>query len=158
MIFSLISLALFIWILLVPYGAVVTTTLIPHLALIMGIGGAAILLAVPLINTLFMIPFQRAEQNLAPRLLDSVSQDWCLAWSNILLLLFPFLSFLFAFALLLFDNLHKTILIAVWILSFGISLDLLRAIVKRSLGYMDPFKVIERFTNNAKKANPKQSR
>ena len=90
MIFSILSLALCVWILIAPLGAIVTTTLLPYIALMMVSVGTAILILVPLINTLFAIPFQRTEQNLTPRLLESITHDKPLAWGNILLLFFPF--------------------------------------------------------------------
>lgn len=152
MIFSILSLALCIFILSAPLGAIVTTTLLPHIALMIGTVATSILILVPLINTLFTIPFQRAEQNLTPRLLESIIHDKPLAWSNIFLQFFPFLSYLLVIALLLFDTGHKISILAVWILFLGISLDLLRGIIKRSIGYMDPSKVVERFVHNAKES------
>jgi hypothetical protein len=152
MIFSIFSLALCVWILIAPLEAMVTTTLLPYLAVMMVTVGTAILILVPLISTLFTIPFQRTEQNLTPRLLESITHDKPLAWGNILLLFFPFLSYLCVIALLLFDMGHKVSLIAAWVLFLGISLDLLRAIIKRSISYMDPSKVVERFVLNAKES------
>lgn len=153
MIFSILSLGIFAWMMIIePWGSMLNQTLVPYVALMMGTAGTAILILGPLINTLFSIPLQRSEHNISPRLLESISLDKPLAWANIALQFFPFISYLFAIALIFFDIPYKTTLIAVWILFLGITLDILRAIIKRFLGYMDPTKIVDRFVNNAREA------
>lgn len=152
MIFSILSLALFIWAILTTNEILASNALLPHLALMLGIVGTTSLVITPLMNAIFLIPFQKAEQNLAPFLIKSVRQDKFFAWGNTFLLLFAFISYIFIIVLFSFDHISKTKLIGTWILLLGMTLDILGAIIKRSMGYLDPFKLVDRFTQSAKDA------
>jgi len=152
MFFSLISLAIFLWFVLIPHGITLSAEAQPHVSLMIAAGGTAFLLIVPIINALFLGPFQRAEQNLTPRVMETISQDLPLIWGNIFLFAFPFLCYLLVAALFLFDNVSKVLLVAVWALAFGISLDILRGVIKRSMKFLNPFKIVERFVHAAKES------
>lgn len=152
MIFSILSAILFLLMIFFPHEAILTPALLPHMALMMGICGTTMLIIVPLMTSFFFSPFQKIEQNLAPKVIDSIIQDKFLAWGNILLFFFPFLSYTLICALIFSDIISKTYILGLWILFLGFTIDILRAVIKRSLSYLDPSMIIDHFVNNAKNA------
>lgn len=97
-------------------------------------------------------PLQKAEQNLTPHVIDLYLKDNHLRLLNIILLLFPLVSFAIAIDILFLDLVNKNVMLSAWIILLGISLDALRQLMRRISSYLDPFYVVTYFTHEANKS------
>lgn len=109
-------------------------------------GGVFLLLFV-LMNALIVIPIQRMEEKLVPRLTELVRSNRFLSIANFTILLFAFFSFL----LCIDFGLPKRDVLLVWIIFLGLSLDGLYFLVRHFIAYLNPFNVISQFGLQAKK-------
>ncbi len=150
----LITLLSFISVLLINFYFI-TNSLdfnVLFLATIMVVSGTVILLLLPIIGVLALAPLQRLEHTLIPRLMEFFRKDKFFRVSHFFLFLFPFLSYLFAVALLLVVNPYKVMLFSFWILALGSMLDLLRYEIKRLSNFLNPFHLIGMLKRQARKA------
>jgi hypothetical protein len=95
-------------------------------------------------------PLQKAEQNLTPRILELFRKDHRLGLLHLgisTLILFLLFLGIDAYALHLIPS-H--FLLAALVISFGASIDLLHYFLKRMLHYLNPFQVVQMFTQAAK--------
>lgn len=97
-------------------------------------------------------PLQLVEQNLTPRTLDILRKDLNLNVSYHWLYVFPLATFVIASDMMFFNIVQKNILLSIWILFFGISLDFMQYYQRRILSYLNPFSVVEMFTKNAEES------
>lgn len=122
------------------------------LATLMIVAGTTFLAIIPLISIFTFIPLQNLEERLVPHLTALFRKDASLNLSKIYLLLFPFLSYIFAAVLILLDIPHKMILFAIWIVLLGVALDLMHHYLRRVLNFLNPSYAIERLINESKRA------
>lgn len=124
---------------------------VPALGIIL-ITVASLFLIIPtLAIALAWSPLQYAEQSLTPRVTELFRKDYRFKLILLILLLFPLLSFLFAIDLLFLDILNRNVVLPVWLVLFGISIDALYALLKRISAHLDPFQVVEFLGNDAHK-------
>lgn len=114
--------------------------------------GCLFLFMVVFINILIFIPLQTAEGELTPRIIELFRLDKPILFINSSLLLFSFISFLYALNIPFYFNIKPPILYGIWIVLLGFSLDLLFLYIRRSITYFNPFSVIRRFTQEAHKS------
>lgn len=96
-------------------------------------------------------PLQKAEQNITPRIIDRFNHDTHLRYINFWLALFPIFSYFAAIDAIFFSFIKKSILIAIWVLLLGISIDCLHHLFKRILAYLNPFAAVKMFSQTAMK-------
>lgn len=96
-------------------------------------------------------PLQRMEEKVAPRLSELFQKDRSFQLIQVILLLFPFITYMLAIDLLSLHILPVSIAIPIWILLFGIALDTLFHLIRHISGYFDPFHLAEMFTKEAKR-------
>ena len=124
----------------------------PFLANLMIIVGTTLLFLIPLLEIIALLPISQMEQSVIPRLSDLFKRDKFFRWTIFYLFLIPFISYLIATFLASFDVPYKKILIGIWIVLFGIALDLIRIAIRRVLNFLSPAHVIDIFEKDAKKA------
>ncbi len=94
-------------------------------------------------------PLQKAERDFTPRIMQLFKRDRHVRFINFWLLFFPLLSYVIAIDLMYLNIFDKSIVLAVWIILLGISIDVLIHFLKRILGYLNPFSVISYFVQQA---------
>lgn len=115
-----------------------------------------------LVGTLFLLfqnlslalafgPLQKAEQNITPRIIQRFNQDGLIKFTHFWLALFPLLSYLAAVDSFFLNLVKKNILLAIWAVLLGISIDCLHLYYKRILNYLNPFAAIKMFSQTAMK-------
>lgn len=105
-----------------------------------------------LILALALSPLQKAEQNLTPRLLEMFKKDHHFRYVNFWLVIFALASYGAALDFIFLGLLKKNIVLAIWIILLGISIDLINHLFKRISGYFNPFVVVELFAHEAKES------
>ncbi len=105
---------------------------------------AALFLLVPTI-ALFIASgsIQRSEHDLTSRIHELFRKDRSLTWMRRWLYIFPLLTYLGAMAFFFFPKINNPLFLAIWIVLFGIAMDVLYQTVKRVYGYLDPFYVTD---------------
>ena len=116
------------------------------------LGGLIVLVVSPLISSLLMSPLQRLEQELVPNLMEIFRKDKPLRFSYFYLYLFSFISILISLALVLMSPSFQLPLLAFWLVAFGGALDLMHYYIRRATQFLDPFHLVDIFTQNTKKA------
>lgn len=110
------------------------------------------LFVVPLIHVCTWLPLQKGEQNTTPHLMEMFSKDKRIGAKTFLLLIFPLISFALVVLGAFGRGFDKHYLILVWIVLFGFSIDVLIHLLSRVRTFLDPFKSVEIFTEEAKEA------
>ena len=119
--------------------------------LIFIITGFAFILIPALVQIISLVPLQKAEKTITPRLFDLVKKDRLFLFSTIALFLFALVNFFFAYDPTPVHH-DVTILFSIWLVLLGISLDLFLFIIKRISSYLNPYSIIQFFTQEAKKS------
>jgi hypothetical protein len=140
-------------------AALATYTQLQHLqidgaplAILIGTGGALILFLTVLFNTYALGVLERLEQKLIPNLMLLYRQDSALAISRLLLFIFPVISFLWVALILIPEVPHKTWFFLVWLVCFGIAIDLLRDSWHRLTNFLSPSFLVKTLEKDAKRA------
>jgi len=94
-------------------------------------------------------PLQKTEQNFTPRLMESFKRDRNLRFTNLLLLCFLLFTYLIIVDIHFFHIFKQNHLLIAWTLFLGVSLDFLHHHLKRVMDYMDPFHVVDFFSDEA---------
>lgn len=94
-------------------------------------------------------PLQKAEQNLTPRVSELFKKDWMLRFYISWMFLFPLASFFIAIDSLLLRMLSPKIDLMIWIVLFGITLDVLYHFIRKVFSFLDPFAIIKKFSRQA---------
>lgn len=110
------------------------------------------LLLVPFSIIASWIPLQKGEQNATPRLLEMFRLDGKLRWEAGWLTLFALASLAAAIGLFQPGAGLSTWFLPVWIVAFGITVDVAWSFVHRIMNYFNPFTVVKMFTERAKKS------
>ena len=119
--------------------------------LIFIITGLAFILIPALVQIISLIPLQNTVKSITPRLFDLIKRDKFLLFSTAAMFVFALLNFFFAYdPTPLHHNL--TLLFAIWLVLFGIILDLFHFSIKRVSNYLNPYSIIQFFTQEAKKS------
>lgn len=113
--------------------------------------GGLFILIFTLINSIVLLPLQKAEKNTTPRIIDLFKKDIRIFYINIYLLIFSLLNFLCAYTFISWQA-NQNALIAIWIVLLGIAADLLHHFFKRTLSYLNPFNFINILSEKAKKS------
>lgn len=92
-------------------------------------------------NTLAAL--HHAEEFASPRLLEYYAKDRHLLVAGFLLSALLLTATLIGFAFAIFELKHILQILAIWLLLFGISLDLVHFIYKRNLKYLNPFAAVK---------------
>lgn len=116
---------------------------------VMVIAGSIFILLLPLGFIMSWGPLHRAEHDITPRILDMFRKDFHIRLIAGWLIVFPLISYLFAIALLFIPTIPRHVLLAIWIILFGIALDLMLHYSRRLLRYLNPFAAISLFTKGA---------
>ena len=119
------------------------------------LGGAMVVLAAVLL--IFMTytlvsawaPLQRTEHDLTPRTMQVYSNDRHIRIVDLWLGLFLVISLFAAIDIIWIHAIDTAVLVIFWVIAFGVSLDLLHHLIKRIGSYLNPFTVIDRFTEEA---------
>jgi hypothetical protein len=122
------------------------------LAYLLVIGGTTILILTILLTIWSLIPLNQLEQKLIPRLVELYRRDRTILVSSWILFLFPLISYVLAVVLISLNSPHKELVFAFWMIYFGLSLDLLKDVWKRTLNFLNPFYLIDLFTHDARRA------
>jgi len=115
-----------------------------------------VVVAIPILIINFLsqmwawVPLQKAERNSTPRILEMFRTDKRIIFAGIWLMAFPIISFGLVSDLLYFHQFNPTIVLAVWVILLGITLDILRSHIHRITSYLNPFIVVNLFTQQAK--------
>lgn len=113
---------------------------------------ATLFLLLPVLAiTYAWVPLQRAEQDLTPRVFELFRKDMHIRIANIILLIFPLISYALAIDIIFLNALNKNITFPIWIILLGISMDALHHLLKRLSGYLDPFFVTDMLEQDGKK-------
>lgn len=95
-------------------------------------------------------PLQKAEQNSTPRLLEMFRKDKHLLLTSCWLIAFCLLTIVLVSDLIYPLTSQMAWSFPLWLIAFGISLDVIRTYLKRISSYLNPFAVIKMFTQQAK--------
>jgi len=105
--------------------------------------GSVFLVVAAFVNVLMMVPLQRSEADLTPKVVEVVKRDRRLRLVNSVLMLFPLLSFLLAFVSSgITDSALLGYLFAGWIVVVGITTDTLRQLFRIIIRYLSPSDVV----------------
>lgn len=110
---------------------------------------STIFLVLALFGTCFAFayaPLQKVEQNFTPRLLEMFRKDNQIRFTWYWTVFFILASL---FLIVAVDEVKEEYIFAVWVIAFGISLDVHRHMVMRILKYFNPFDVIKMFTEQS---------
>lgn len=149
MLITILSLVAGLFFLFSPISIPTDTWLIPGL---MVLAATTILIIFPIINNLNLLPLQRLEQQLIPSLLERFRKDTPLNMSRFFIYAFSLLSYVTAIVWISLDFSFKLALLAVWIVLFGLTLDLMRDTFKRVTTFLNPFHFIDLTTYDAKRS------
>lgn len=119
------------------------------------LGGAMVILAAVLL--IFMTytlvsawtPLQRTEHDLTPRTMQMYSGDRHIRVVDLWLGLFLIVSLFAAIDIIWIHAINNTLLVIFWVIAFGVSLDFLHHLIKRVGSYLNPFTILDRFTEEA---------
>ena len=121
------------------------------LPILFALAGMTTLIIFPLLNGFYLLSLGRLEERLIPRLMELYRKDPLLKISRILIFLFPFFSFLLAGAFWALDISVKSIFLAIWIVAFGLVLDLIKNSLTRTESFLDPGHFVETLVHKAKR-------
>lgn len=121
-----------------------------YLIALMLTGGTLIFLGTIFLNTLILNPLNQLEQKLIPNLMNLLRHNFPLRLGRFLLFLFPLLSFVCVAILLAVDVPYQKWLFLGWIVTFGLSLDVLRDSWLRLVNFLNPTYLVEHFSQEAK--------
>jgi len=96
------------------------------------------------------LPMQKAEQNATPRILEMFRLDNHIRMTGGVIVAFPLITLAMVGGLLYIYPLERNLILGLWILLLGITIDSLRHYAKRVMRYLNPFSVVTLFTEYAK--------
>lgn len=120
------------------------------------IGGIIIFVALVLFFLFFFTlthafsPLQKVEQNSTPRLMGLLKKDKHLLGSYCWMAFFLMLSLLMVFDAIYLNTFQKNYLLAGWLISTGITIDIYHNMLKRLMAYLNPFDNVQLFSQMAK--------
>lgn len=122
---------------------------LPILGIILIAIATSFLFLPTLVLALAWSPLQNAEHHLTPRISQLFLKDRQMKVIHIVLLLFSLLSYIMAIDTLFLNVFNKNIIISIWIVFLGVSLDVLYHMQRRISAYLDPFHIASMFTHEA---------
>lgn len=148
---TLVALLLALFFFFTPLGELTAASWTP-IAIVMGGTAALLLILLAFMHIFSWSPLQKAEKNMSPRLLELVRRDNFLKFSSGWLIFFSLVSFNLLLVGYGLEIPNRTLTWLSWIVLFGISLDLLRAMWKRLMSYLNPYTALNHFSHAAKKS------
>ncbi|MBS4164835.1 Uncharacterized protein PRO82_002170 [Candidatus Protochlamydia amoebophila] len=116
------------------------------------VGSLLVLLLTVLLITFSLIPLQRLEQNLVPNLVELYKRNRWLKTNRFCLFLFPLVSF-FAVNWINSNSFQfKEWIMPIWLVTFGLSLDLLKCYWQKLMQFLNPSDFVNMLTRQGKKA------
>lgn len=120
------------------------------LTIIILVGGTTILTSVVLLNSFILLPFSNLEQKLIPNLTNLVRHDRPLALSRLYLFLFTLISYIcVAFVSRIQNVQYQDWFFLIWLIFFGIALDVFRDSWRRLLNFLNPTFLVNRISKEA---------
>ncbi|WP_075883888.1 hypothetical protein [Candidatus Protochlamydia sp. W-9] len=125
----------------------------PHASLILIIAGSLLVLLLTVLSiTLSLLPLQKLEQNLVPNLVELYKRNRWLKINRFCLFLFPLVSF-FAVNWINSNSFQfKEWIMPIWLVTFGLSLDLLKCYWQNLMQFLNPSDFVNMLTRQGKKA------
>ena len=124
-----------------------------YLVILFLVGGTVILLAIIFLFTWILIPLEYLEQKLVPNLIQLVRRDHFLQIERLYLFLFTLLSYLCVAFISRIENVnYQDGIFLIWLILFGIALDVLRDSWRRLANLLNPSYLVSQISNQAEKA------
>ena len=120
------------------------------LSIVVGLVGGVYLLVTAFTNLLIINPLQQAEQQTTPRVIELFKTDVYVRSLGIFLVIFPIVSVLFTVHAVPESWLSTNLLFSIWLVLFGLALDLLRLYRGRLMEFLNPQKVIAMAVQNGR--------
>lgn len=98
------------------------------------------------------LPLQKAEMNSSPRVMGMFHYDWHVRIAGIWLVIFPLVTFALVMDLIYIHSVDSQLVVVIWTVLLGITLDMIRHFIERVMAYLNPFSVVKLFTLQAKKS------
>lgn len=111
-----------------------------------------LLLSFALVRMMILAPLQRAEQNLTPRLFNLFLHDSLIKFQGLALGLFPLFSIAILIEINYYHFVNTFISFAIWLVLFGIAIDILYLLITRVTSYLNPIYVVDHFAAEAEHA------
>lgn len=121
-----------------------------YLVAIMLAFAVPLLLLFPLGMMISWLPLQKAELNSTPRIMEMFRKDRHVRFAGVWLIIFLLGSLAMIIDLLYLHSFNPTWELMLWTVMFGIAVDITWHFVKRVMGYLNPFVVINMFTHQAR--------
>ncbi len=99
-----------------------------------------------------LTPLQKTEQNSTPHLFALLKKDKVILGIYSWIVIFILLSFFLAIDFMALNIIQKNHLLALWIVSLGITVDVYYSLLKRMMAYLNPFDNVLLFTHLAKES------
>lgn len=149
MVGTLLSIAFAVFLFLRPLAEPIN---INYLAALIFAFSVPLFLLFPLGLMVSWTPIQKAELNSTPRVMEMFRRDWHIRLVAIWAIFFLLITFVLMMDLLYMHFFTETWDLIIWIVLFGISIDISWHFIKRVLGYLNPLIVVNMFTREAKKS------
>ncbi len=121
-----------------------------HLAMIILVGGTSVFLSTIYLFTSTLTPLEHMEETLIPNLMHLVRHDKRLAFGRIYLFLFTLVSYIcVAFVTRIAVSNYHDWFFLVWIVLFGLGLDVLRDCWTRIIHFLNPSYVVNHISEAA---------
>lgn len=119
-------------------------------------GGTAILLATFFFNTLILNSLAALEHGLVPNIMSLLIRDRPFYFSRMFLFIFPLLSY--GFSILTFQQVnHEKWVFFIWLILFGMSLDVIRGSWLRIVNFLTPSFLVKHISQEAMKSIQKNA-
>lgn len=130
-----------------------------YLTIIILAGGSLIFFGTLFLNAMVLIPLQNLEQKLIPDLMNLVRGDRPLRIGRFILFLFAFISFASAALFFHMQNAeYKGWLFLIWLIFFGIALDVLRDSWRRFVNFLNPSFLVSHLSKESVRSIQKDDR
>lgn len=106
----------------------------------------------PIVRAITWIPLQNAEIQVTPHVVELYQKDRRLRLFQYMLLIFPLVSLAFSVDILYINFIEKRVLLSIWIILLGLSLDAIHDTLKRAIKFFSPEHVSGLFTDEAIKS------
>lgn len=114
--------------------------------------GGLVIVTLGLALTFIWSAIQRAEYKIAPRVFEILRKDMSLKASIVWLFGFSLISYAFSLDLLVFHLFQSKLILVIWIVLFGVSLDVFIHLIYGLSHFLSPFQIAEKLTQAANKS------
>lgn len=152
MLMSILSFLIALGLFLAPISINIPSSSIPMISFILSVAGMSVLLFLPLFNLFAYAPFQKAEQNITPHLIESLRKDKLVAIGQLILCLLGLLLIILGIGITAVSSNHFLFALSIWIILLGISMDIMRDILRRAWHLLNPYYAVDYYVHAAKTA------